>query len=728
MKKLFLSILLISFFSPIAAIEGMWIPILLEEQNEQEMQAMGMRLSAEDIYSVNQSSLKDAIVIYGRGCTGSIISPEGLALTNHHCGFGVIQRLSTLENDYLLNGFWAMNRDEELRSPGLTVTLMKRMDHVTQEVLEGVTTQMAETMRDSIISLNISAIEKYAADTSGYDTRIRPFYYGNEFYIIFSETFLDIRLVGAPPSDIGKFGGDTDNWMWPRHTGDLALFRIYADTNNKPASYSPDNVPYQPAYHLPISINGVEEGDFAFVFGYPGRTRQYLPAIAVQSIVETTNPVAIELRERRIGIMKAAMKESRQVNIQYASKQAGIANGWKKMIGENRGIRRINAIEQKSAFEQEFMDWATSDPELQAKYGGIIPAFDEIYEELIPLYLSRTYLSEAGLGIELVRFANQFSALVRMSREKRKTDDELESQLATLRRNAAGFFKDYHAPIDEQVMAEMLERYFFDLNPVFHPVILSKLCAEFNCDFVLMSRKVFQNSIFSDHGRLERFLENYRPSHHRRIEKDLVFRLSAGLAEHFIKNISEPLQAYERRLDSLQRIYLQGMMQMQPERRFYPDANFTLRVSYGLVEGYEPRDAVQYNHYTSIDGIMEKVDLEVYDYMHNEKLSELHRNRDFGPYAASDGNLRVGFIASNHTTGGNSGSPVLNADGHLVGVNFDRNWEGTMSDLMYDPIQGRNISVDIRYCLFIIDKFAGAGYLLEEMTLIDHEDSVYLGH
>jgi hypothetical protein len=719
MKKLHITLFLLLIIIRLYAGEGMWIPILLEKLNEKEMQEMGMRLSAEDIYSINQSSLKDAIVIYGRGCTGSIISPDGLMITNHHCGFGAIQRLSSLENDYLSDGFWAMNRNEELHSPGLTVTLMKRMEDVTQQVLEGINEDMSIHIRDSLIYLNIQAIEKNAADTSGYDAQIKPFYYGNEYYMFFTETFRDIRFVGAPPSNIGKFGGDTDNWMWPRHTGDFSLFRIYVDENNKPADFSPDNIPYQPDYHLTISLQGVEEDDFTFVYGYPGRTLQYLPAIAVEGITEVNNPVAIKLRQLRLEIMKASMNQSPLIRLQYAAKYAGISNGWKKMIGESLGIRRMDAITRKKDKEMEFLQWAASDPVLQVKYGGIIPVFEEIYDDLIPVNLSRTYLAEAGLGIELVRFANRFAPLVRTSKDKKKMDEELQSSIISLKNAAEGFFKNYHAPIDEKVMSEMLRSYYFELNPVYHPHVLAEICAEYNCDFEAFSRDVFENSVFSDPQRLNRLMDNYKPRHYTIIEKDPVFRLANGLVEHFRNHISGFTKEYDRRLDSLQRIYVQGLREMQPEHRFYPDANFTLRVAYGKVDDYYPKDAVHYSHFTNIEGIMEKEDPDVYDYVVEEKLKELYHSRDYGRYADAHGQLKVCFIASNHTTGGNSGSPVLNADGHLIGINFDRNWEGTMSDLMYDPDMCRNISIDIRYCLFIIDKFADATHLVEEMTMME---------
>jgi len=719
MKRSLFILILLFYILRLSAIEGMWLPLLLQQLNEKEMQQMGLRLTAEDIYSVNQASLKDAIIIFGRGCTGSIISPDGLVLTNHHCGYGAIQRLSSLEADYLNDGFWAMSRQEELRSPGLTVTIMKRMEDVTTEVLNGISNNITEAVRDSLIKINIARIEKLAADTSGYEAQVRPFYYGNEFYLFFTQTFRDIRLVGAPPSNIGKFGGDTDNWMWPRHTGDFALFRIYVGADNKPADYSPGNVPYNPVHFLPISLKGAEKDDFTFVFGYPGRTQQFLPAVAVEGITEVTNPVAIKLRERRLEIMNAGMNNSQLVRIQYAAKHAAIANGWKKMIGESRGIRRMGAVQTKRDQEKEFMHWALSDPEYSKNFGGIVPAFEQIYEELIPLSLSRTYLAEAGLGIEAVRFAGQFNELVRMSKEKKKMDEELQKRISQLLSSAEGYFKNYNAEIDRQVMADMLQMYYSGLDLDHLPEIIKTLHAESKGDFNALSQKAFAKSVFTDQQRLQHFLAKYSPRDFRQIENDLFFRLAIGLNDHLQNRISKRFLVLERRLDSLQRIYVRGLMEMQPDRRFYPDANFTLRVSYGKVEDYFPMDAVHYRHYTTIEGIMEKENPEIYDYIVESKLKELYHQQNYGRYADNDGQMRVCFIASNHTTGGNSGSPVLNGKGHLIGVNFDRNWEGTMSDLMYDPDMCRNISLDIRYCLFIVDKFAGAGHLVNEMVLIE---------
>nr|HPK05195.1 S46 family peptidase [Bacteroidales bacterium] len=511
MKKLNFIFGLLIITLRLSAIEGMWLPILLQQLNEKEMQQMGLRLTAEDIYSVNHSSLKDAILIFGRGCTAEIISSEGLILTNHHCGFGSIQRLSSIENDYLTNGFWAMNRNEELPSPGLTVTLMIKMEDVTRQVLEGVSDDISEFKRKTIINENIKAIEKHAADSSGYDVQIKPFYYGKEYYMFYTETFRDVRLVGAPPSNIGKFGGDTDNWMWPRHTGDFSLFRVYVGKDNKPADYSPDNVPYKPKYFLPISLKGVEKDDFTFVFGYPGRTQQYLPAIAVDGIVNVTNPVAIKLRERRLDIINSFTGNDAHVRLQYADKHANIANGWKKMIGENRGIKRMNSIDIKSEREQEFLAWTNTNPNYKTKYGGLFPAFEEIYKHYIPLNLSRTYLFEAGLGIEAVRFAIQFIRLEKLSLNWKTSEEQINKSLEELSKSAEVFFNNYNTAIDQKVMTELLQIYYSELDKDYRPSILSDIYKEYKGSFEAFSKHVFEKSYFTSQSRLNSLLNNYKP-------------------------------------------------------------------------------------------------------------------------------------------------------------------------------------------------------------------------
>jgi hypothetical protein len=720
MKKqsLTLMVILLSFRLTFA-VEGMWLPILLEQLNEPEMKSMGMRISAEDIYSINKSSLKDAILLFGRGCTAEIISDEGLILTNHHCGYGQIQRHSSLENDYLTNGFWAMDRSKELPNPGLSVTLLIRMEDVTLKALEGVVPGMSEQSRELKIKNNISRIEKEAIEGTSYNARVRPFYYGNEYYLFVTETYNDVRLVGAPPSNIGKFGGDTDNWMWPRHTGDFSLFRIYVNKNNEPADYSPDNVPYKPKHHLPVSLKGAEKGDFTFVFGYPGTTQEYLPSYAIKMITESENPPAIRLRGKRLDIFDGFMQQSDLVRIQYSAKHAGVANFWKKMIGENRGIKQLDAISKKQKLEVDFRKWAAENPERNAMYGNLLPEFEAIYAKLTDLNVDETYLIEAGLGVEVFRFAYAFRQLSELSKNKETPKEELEKAIDKFKSAADGFFKNYHEPIDKRVFAEMMRDWFSHRDASHIPAGLLGSFSKHGNDYEAWAEASYSKSIFTDQSRLNAFLSKYKPSGYKKIEKDPVFILANSVYDYYFNNIQAAIDGLSARRDSLQRVYMQGLMAFQPDKRFYPDANSTLRVSYGQVDDYSPRDAVHYRHYTTLEGIMEKEDPEIYDYVVETKLKELYNQRDYGRYAAADGTMRIAFIASNHTTGGNSGSPVLNADGHLIGVNFDRNWEGTMSDLMYDPDQCMNISLDIRYCLFVIDKLAGAGHLVNEMTIIE---------
>ncbi len=714
--SIFLLVLLFSARLSIAG-EGMWLPLLLEQLNESEMVSMGMRISAEHIYSVNKSSLKDAILLFGRGCTAEIISDQGLILTNHHCGYGQIQRHSTLEHDYLTDGFWAMDKTQELPNPGLTVTLLIRMEDVTALALDGVKEGITEKERSEIIKNNISKIEANATKGTSYGARVRPFYYGNQYYLFITQTFNDVRLVGAPPSNIGKFGGDTDNWMWPRHTGDFSLFRIYVNKDNEPAEYSPDNVPYKPKSHIPVSLKGVDEGDFTFVFGYPGQTQEYLPSFAIEMITGHENPVAIRLRVKRLEIFDNYMNQSSLVRIQYSAKHAGVANYWKKMIGENRGINKLDAIEKKQAFETEFIKWSQSDPALQGKYGQLISSFQKTYNELLPLNVTETYLIEGGLGVELFTFARRFNKLVEMSKDKTVTEKEMEEVLNQLKNGVSGYFKNYHQPLDKKVFATLMADWFANQPDALIPAELRTERARY-AGFDDWANALYQKSVLTDSVKVRKLLNGIKGKNCKRIAKDPAYILSSAIYNYYITQIMPVTGILLSRLDSLQRIYMTAQMEFQPSKRFYPDANSTLRVTYGKVDDYFPRDAVKYDYYTTLEGIMEKEDPTVYDYVVESKLKKLYEARDYGPYSATDGTMRVAFTASNHTTGGNSGSPVLNADGHLVGVNFDRNWEGTMSDLMYDPDQCRNISLDIRYCLFVIDKFAGAGHLVDEMTII----------
>ena len=718
-KSISTTFILIIFFRLLSvAGEGMWIPMLLEQLNEKQMKAMGMKISAEDIYSINHSSMKDAVVLFGRGCTAEIISNKGLLLTNHHCGYSSIQRHSSVEHDYLTDGFWAMSQDEELPNPGLTVTMMKEMREVTNQVLNGVTATMTEKERSQKIEENIKKIVDDFEKNSEYQAVIKPFFQGNQYYMIITETFKDIRLVGAPPSNIGKFGGDTDNWMWPRHTGDFSIFRIYVSPDGKPAEYSKKNVPYTPKYFFPISLKGVENDDFTFVFGYPARTSEYLPAPAIQLIVDKRNPAKIKLRQTRLDIFTKYSDNDPKVRIQYASKHARVSNYWKKMIGESKGIERMHGIERKKDFEKKFTEWVNSSPELKTKYGGLLAVFDSTYHAITPYIMAYDYFREAGMAVELVNFAGNFDNLINESKQKDPDQKKIDDLATQLKNTSALFYKDYYKPIDHDVMAALLDLYNKNISSDFKPEFFTTITEKYHDNYDAYTDVVFEKSIFDDKEKVNELLDNYKTKYYKKIEKDPAFRMYKDLSDLYNGHILQGLESNSRRLDSLQRIYMKAQMEMQPDHRFYPDANFTLRVTYGKVKGYSPEDAVEYRYYTTLEGIIQKEDPEIYDYVVEEKLKELYENKDYGAYAASDGTMRVGFIATNHTTGGNSGSPVLDADGYLVGVNFDRCWEGTMSDLMYDPKVCRNISLDIRYFLFIVDKFAGAGYLVEEMDLV----------
>lgn len=722
MKRIFNALILFSFVflsHSLKAGEGMWLPILLEQLNQKEMQDMGMRISAQDIYNVNASSLKDAIVLFGGGCTAEIVSDKGLILTNHHCGYGRIQNHSSLENDYLRNGFWAKDLREELPNPGLTVSLLVRMEDVTEGALKGVTMAMSEVERKNRIAENCIEIQSKASEGTHYQSVVRPFYAGNEFYLLVYEVFSDVRLVGAPPSNIGKFGGDTDNWMWPRHTGDFSLFRIYVGKDNKPASYSKDNVPYKPKKHLTISLKGVEKGDFTMVFGYPANTQEYLPSDAVQMNTELLNPIRINLRQIRLDIMGISMDTSDLVRIQYSAKYAGIANSWKKWQGESLGIRRLNAIEKKRTYENKFNQWSSSGPEINRSNASLLSNYAEIYDSYSFLKTSETYLNEAGMAIELVRFARSFDKLVKLAKEKDVDKAKLDELLKALKTGASAFYKDFQPNVDKQVMLSLLSEYAKAKGKILYPGYLSEIEKKFKGDLKAYTEVVFAKSMFANQAVLDKFLSGFKVSSIRKIEKDPAFVLASQLVGYSKINLEPGIKSSERAIDSLQRIYMQAQRLMEPQKRFYPDANSTLRVAYGKVDDYKPKDGTFYKHYTTLSGIMEKEDPAVFDYVVEPKLKELYQAKDYGRYASKSGEMRVAFTASNHTTGGNSGSPVLNADGHLVGINFDRNWEGTMSDLMYDPSMCRNISLDIRYCLFIIDKFAGATHLVNEMTIVE---------
>lgn len=676
--------------------EGMWLPSLLGKAKIKEMQKKGLKLSAADLYSINNASLKDAIVLFGRGCTGEVVSNDGLLLTNHHCGYGQIQSHSTAANDYLTNGFWAMNRAEELPNPGLTVSFLVRMDDVTDSVLKGVDNSMQEAERAALIAINAKQLLEKTSQGNDYQISIEPLFYGNQYFMYVFEMFEDVRLVGAPPSSIGKFGGDTDNWMWPRHTGDFSVFRIYADKNNKPAKYSQDNVPYKPKKALKLSLDGVKEGDFTFVYGFPARTNEYLLSDEVRYIVERGNPAKIALRTMRLDVMNAEQEKNVETRIKYASKNANVANAWKKWQGESNGVNRLGTVAKKQNLENQFVSWA-ADKEL---YKSVVPKMKTLYTELSDYAFARDYYNEAIRSIEVFGFFEKAAAKAKNPEEVKTLSEE--------------FYKDYSAEIDRQIAVKMLSSYLENVPEKFQPKeIVAQIKTKGGVDkFVeyvfsnskLVSKADFMQLLSLDKDKLVDVLKN-----------DVAVQTFIAFAGIYNKEVMPQFNSLNKEITSLYRLYMKGLMEMQPTRDFYPDANSTLRIAYGKVDGYNPRDAVYYKPFSTLTGIMEKDNPNIYDYDVPQGLRDMYAKKDFGHWGV-DGSVPVAFIATNHTTGGNSGSPVLNARGELLGLNFDRTWEGTMSDIEYSPELCRNISVDIRYVLFVIDKIGGAGYLIEEMS------------
>lgn len=698
--------------------EGMWLPFLVEQLAIDDMRSMGFKLSAEDIYSVNNSSLKDAVVHFGGGCTGEMISDKGLLLTNHHCGYGQIQYHSTVENDFLTNGFWAMNQDEELANPGLTATFIVRMEDVTELIFAETNDLEGEELSNKIKE-NIEKVGKEAIEETHYEYVIKPFYNGNHYYMFITETYKDVRLVGAPPSSIGKFGFDTDNWVWPRHTGDFSIFRIYADKDNKPAEYSKDNVPYKPKYSFPISLNEVKEGDFTLLYGFPGRTQEYLTSHAVDYTLNSGNPAKITMRDASLAIINKAMAESDKVRIQYAAKQSRISNSHKKWIGESKGLKRLDAIKTKQQFEEKFAEVVTQNDENQKLYGDLLGKYEKLYEENNKYVLGRDLFIELYYyGPEIFRFANDFNKYVEYYLNDELPGDQKLKSSEILKPKINSFFKDYNAEVDKELFAELTSLYVQLVDPSLMPNYKTIVDEKYKGDYAAYAEKTFKKSIFDNRVDISDFVYNPSKPKAKKLSKDPIFVLVNELLTQYRNLIAPAYSAFSDNLDILEKDYLKAMMELMPdEKRYYPDANSTLRVAYGKVEGYEPKDGAYYHFYTTLDGVAEKYIPGDREYDVPEKLMDLYFSKDFGQYGYGD-KMPVCFIASNHSTGGNSGSPVLDANGNLKGLNFDRCWEGTMSDIMFDPDRCRNIMVDLNYVLFIIDKFAGAKHLVDEMKLV----------
>ncbi|MBL0084259.1 MAG: S46 family peptidase [Saprospiraceae bacterium] len=702
---LFAALLFLSTFS--FAGEGMWLPHLLKALNEAEMKSMGMKLKAEDIYSVNKGSLKDAVVHFGGFCTAEVISSQGLLLTNHHCGYDNIQSHSTLEKNYLRDGFWAKTNAEELKNPGLFARFIERIDDVTAEILKGISPEMSAAQKQSVIEINMKNYRGKFTMDKFHELEIKPFFAGNQYLAFHMVRYNDVRLVGTPPESIGKFGADTDNWVWPRHTGDFSLFRIYAGPNNEPADYSENNKPFTPKHFLPVSMNGVKEGDFTMVFGFPGRTDEYLPSIAVEQIMDHSDPIKIAIRDAALKIMDKYMRKDEATRLKYAAKYASIANSWKKWIGEAKGLKSTHAIDKKQNFEKDFEKRAMK----AGKYTGMMSQFNQLYTDNLQASLIRDIYSEApNRNIELMRLMGSFRNLVQtLDKSGEKDYQKMKERLIEF---LDDFYKDYSADIDQEIFVALMNICKNNLQQVHMPATMSQR------NMSDLAAQLYSASPFTTFEKAMKVLNLEPKACADAIKADPMFQLANEWNEIIRTQVNRSFEKNKRQIDSLQAIYMKAQIELFPEKKFYPDANSTLRVTYGKVQGYQPRDGVKYLPHTNLDGVMEKYVPGDYEFDVHARLKELNNKKDYGRYADADGNMPVCFIGSNHTTGGNSGSPAIDAHGNLIGLNFDRVWEGTMSDLNYDPSICRNIMVDARYILFIIDKFAGAGHLVNEMKLV----------
>jgi hypothetical protein len=712
-----LLILVFTTMMPARSGEGMWIPLSVDSLKLEELQQHGFELGVEEIYSNHKASLKDAVVIFGGGCTGELISPDGLIITNHHCGYSRIQSHSTVEHDYLTDGFWAASRHEELPNPGLTVTFLVRMEDVTREALLGVGDSLSESERNRRIMDNTDRIEMKAAEGNNYLTEVKPFYFGRTYYLFVYEIFKDVRLVGAPPESIGRFGGDTDNWVWPRHTGDFSLFRIYAGKDNLPADYSPDNVPYKPLKYLNLSVDGVKEGDFTMVLGYPGRTDEYLTSRGLNLIAEKSLPAKVEMRALRLNAMQDQMNKGPENRIRYAAKYVSTSNSWKKWMGVTRGVEKSDALQAKILQETKFTDWARSQAQTDAKFAGLMDQFNHAYDLYEPLYMANDLGSEFLNSVELFSLTNaclsQYYAL------EDSSATYVHAAVEKLRKTGMRIFRSDAMEIDKQILPELLRLYAANTAAKFQPEPVKAIAKEFNNDYHAYADHLFRTSLFTDSLRYGKLLKMSPAAIHKKLWTDPLPALFREFNHSLLFKVYGGLDSLNLELNRLYRVYMNGLAAMEPDHAFYPDANFTMRMTYGRVEGYKAADAVDYTYATALDGVMEKENPDVADYKVYPQLKKVYRNHDFGPWAVN-GKIPVCFIASNHTSGGNSGSPVLNSKGELIGINFDRNWEGTVSDYVYNPAICRNISLDIRYVLFIIDKVAQASWLLNELTLVHH--------
>jgi hypothetical protein len=708
-KSLFLTLCLLIISISARATEGMWIPSLIN-MFYSDMKTYGLKLKPEDIYSTNKSSLKDAIVQFDGGCTAEIVSGEGLLLTNHHCGYDAIQKHSTLEKDYLKNGFWSKNKSEELACPGMYVTFVKEIREVTKEVFAGTKPEMDAAEKNGIIKKNIAEIEAKAATNPNIKAKIKPFNHNNQYFMLITEDFNDIRLVGTPPNAIGKFGGDTDNWVWPRHTGDFAVFRIYANKENKSAAYSPDNVPFKPAHFLPISVKPRKEGDFTMVYGFPGRTDQHFSSEKIRFYQELERPARIAMRTATMDQMKPAMNESDEIRIKYSAKQASIANAWKKWIGQVGGLKALDAVAKKQKWEAEYNAKAASKPEWKERYGNLIARMNDLVITSSVFEFNRAIFTEYFYyGPEFINFAFGFNDLLN-NYEALEKSGKLKASLQEMTAYAEAFFKDYDAKLDHKIYKAITPLFLKYADEKSVPFGMHK-------SWEKVGDIVYGNSVLLQPEKLKNILANFNKEALELLKKDPALGFANEIYEAYSKANAKNFAEVSTEENRLLQLYVEGLLTMFPNKKNWADANSTLRIAYGKIEGSAPNDGMMYKHYTTIDGIMQKYDPKNPDFELTQRFIDLYNKKDFGNYT-QDGKLWVCFTASNHTTGGNSGSPVIDAKGNLIGINFDRSWESTMSDFVFDPSRCRNIVVDARYVLWVIEKYGEAGHLLKEMKIV----------
>lgn len=697
--------------------EGMWLPHLLRATGVyQKMKSAGCKLTPEQIYSVNHASLKDAVVLFGAGCTGEIVSDKGLLITNHHCGYSSIVKLSTVEKNYLKNGYWARNHQEELYCPGLSVSIVVRIEDVTDKVLQNTNNITDKKQRDEIINKNIQSIIQQATNGTHYQAVVKPYSDELQYFLIVYEKFNDVRLVAAPPEHIGKFGGEDDNWMWPRHNADFTMFRIYASKDNKPAEYSQDNVPYKPKYVIPINTKGYKEGDFTMVYGFPGRTQEYLTSYAVDVIVNDIDPRRVYLREKKLTILEKYMRQNAELNLKYASAYASVANYYKKWKGEMIGLQRFNAIDKKKKYEDNLLEKLQGKASAVDSFNQVMKSFAELYPRYKYHQMLADYYQECFMAIDAIRYIGNyvdfFTEYNRMKLGLAHQLDKLKTQLIQT------IPIQIYLPADKEIFVALMSEYFNNVKEKDRIPFLDSLYKQFNSDVQKMADFLYANSMFLNNDKLKELLTTPDDTKIKDFENDLFFRLVQSIKLNFYSQVYMNLKDIDAKITDTQKMFLKLIIDYDKEKQFYPDANGTLRIAFGNIKNYEPRDGVRYEYFTTSEGILEKENPDNIDYYIDDTLKNLFLKKDFGKYKDKDGELHIAFIASNHTTGGNSGSPVFNAKGELIGINFDRCWEGTMSDIMYNPAICRNIIVDIRYILFLLDKYAKQDWLIKEMKIV----------